>query len=93
MKRTIRSSGKKVTFRVVAAPGSEVFVAGTFNDWNPKEHALHDNPDSGHYAGTLVVPTGRHEYKFIINGDWRVDPNSSEWVPNGQGSLNSVIKM
>ena len=85
------SKGKKVEFQVTAEPGSEVFVAGSFNNWDPKKHRMKDNPGSGHCKTTLVLPPGRHEYKFVVNGEWRVDPNCAELVPNEQGSLNSVV--
>jgi 1,4-alpha-glucan branching enzyme len=88
MKKTV---GRKVSFQVTAEPGSEVFVAGTFNNWDPRQHRMKDNPGSGHCKTTLVLPPGRHEYKFVVNGEWRVDPDCPEWAPNDQGSLNSVI--
>ena len=84
-------AGKRVRFELSAAPGSRVFVAGTFNNWNPTANQLKDNPGSGHCKTTLVLPPGRHEYKFVVNGEWRVDPNCAESAPNDQGSLNSVI--
>ena len=91
MRKSTGSRGKRVSFQVTAEPGSEVFVAGSFNDWNPTQYRMSDNPGSGHCKTTLVLPPGRHEYKFVVNGEWRVDPNCPEWVPNDQGSLNSVI--
>ena len=91
MKKSTGSKGKKVDFEVTAEPGSEVFVAGTFNNWDTKQHRMSDNPGSGHCKITLVLPPGRHEYKFVVNGEWRADPNCAESVLNDQGSLNSVI--
>jgi hypothetical protein len=52
---------------------------------------MSDNPGSGHCKTTLVLPPGRHEYKFVVNGEWCVDANCAECVPNDQGSLNSVV--
>jgi 1,4-alpha-glucan branching enzyme len=84
---------RKVEFALNAEPGSQVFLAGTFNNWNPTATALADNPDSGHFKTTVAVPKGRHEYKFVVNGVWCVDPNCPDWAPNGHGSLNSVIEV
>jgi 1,4-alpha-glucan branching enzyme len=83
--------GKKVTFETQSSPGSEVFVAGTFNDWNPRKNRMRDNPDSGHYKAALILPPGRHEYKFVVDGEWIMDSRVADWAPNGLGSLNSVI--
>ena len=91
MKKTESSKGKKVSFQVTAEPGSEVFVAGSFNDWNPTQCRMRDNPGSGHCKTTLVLPPGRHEYKFVVNGEWRVDPACAESVPNDYGALNSIL--
>ena len=93
MKKTGSSKGKKVSFQLTTDPGSEVFVAGTFNNWDPKQHRMNDNPGSGHCAITLVLPPGRHEYKFVVNGEWRADLNCAESTPNDQGSTNSVISV
>ena len=91
MKITKASKGKRVTFQVKAPPGSDVSVAGTFNDWNPSRHPMRDNPDSGHYKAQILLPPGRHEYKFVIDGSWELDNGNPQRVPNALGSLNSVM--
>jgi 1,4-alpha-glucan branching enzyme len=81
---------RKVRFRTRAPAKSKVFVAGTFNNWSASENRLrHDG--KGSYATNLVLPPGRHEYKFVIDGEWQIDTENPEWIPNGLGSLNSII--
>ncbi len=80
---------KKIVFRCQADQNSQVFVAGTFNEWNPKKHKLKYN--DGIFTGSVSVPKGRHEYKFVVNDTWCLDPDCTEWTPNGLGSLNSVV--
>lgn len=82
---------RRVVFGVRSAPGSEVYVAGTFNNWSPKQKRLKDAKGDGVYSAALLLPTGRHEYKFVVNGVWSVDPECPQWVQNELGSLNSVI--
>ncbi len=89
MARTSTKGRKRVTFELRAEPGSEVFVAGDFNDWAPAKRPL--VYDESVYKATLLLPKGRHEYKFLIDGIWCVDPECADWVPNDQGSLNSVL--
>lgn len=84
-----KMASKRVKFEIQAETGSEVYVAGTFNSWNGKQNRLKEK--NGAYSATLLLPKGKHEYKFVINGVWCVDPKCQEWVPNDQGSLNSVI--
>jgi 1,4-alpha-glucan branching enzyme len=80
---------KRVRFQLEAEKGSEVFIAGSFNDWNPANSKLAYR--DGVFCRTLLLPKGRYEYKFVVNGVWCVDPACSEWMPNGMGSLNSVV--
>ena len=90
MKRQAIETGRVVRFEIAAQPGSQVFLAGTFNGWNTTATPLKDNPDSGHFKTVLRLPVGTHEYKFVINGAWTVDPQSAHCAPNPYGSLNSV---
>lgn len=83
--------GRKIRFELSAEPGSRVFVAGTFNEWSPTATPLKDNPGSGHCKVTVRVPRGTHEYKFIVNGVWSMDPKCADTVPNAFGSENNVI--
>ena len=79
-----------VTFTIAAAPDVPVFLAGTFNDWNTESIRL-EGVD-GVYSTTLQLAPGSYEYKFVVNGFWTMDPDPSrEWVPNGLGTLNSVV--
>ena len=82
---------KRVTFQIRVEKGSEVYVAGSFNGWNPKKDKLTYKESGGTYSTTLLLGKGRHEYKFVVNEVWCVDPECAEWTPNGLGSLNSVI--
>ncbi len=92
-KKTIGGSSKKVRFECSAEPGSQVCVAGTFNNWSPTANPLKDNPDSGHFKAVLNLPGGTHEYKFVVNGVWHSDPKCPDWVPDGCGSLNSAVNV
>ena len=91
MKRSKKPKGKTIRFQYVADPGSAVCLVGTFNSWDPAAHPLRDNPRDGVYAAEVFLQVGRHEYKFIVNGNWHSDPNCSESVVNEYGTLNSVI--
>jgi hypothetical protein len=47
----------------------------------------------GHYSTTVALPPGRHEYKFVVNGEWQIDEKCPQWVPNASGTLNSVVEV
>ncbi len=96
VKKAVKKTAKKlnkneavVVFQIQAETGSEVYVAGSFNAWDPSAHKLSIIEDI--YTISIVLSKGRHEYKFIINGVWCVDPNCGEWQPNSMGSINSLL--
>ncbi len=98
MKRALRTKktaypAKRVAFQVAAQPRSEVYLAGTFNQWDPSRHQMKDTRNTGKYSLTLMLPKGEYEYKFIINGNWIVDPECQNWVRNTLGTLNSIMKV
>lgn len=90
-KATRRPVRRRVVFRCQALPGSEVGLAGSFNAWQHDRHRMRQIPENGEYLATLILPPGRHEYKFVVNGEWCIDPNAKDWAPNPHGTLNSVV--
>ncbi len=78
-----------VSFRFHAAPGAEVFIAGTFNDWKLPGVRLH-HVKNDLYAATLLLKQGRYEYRFLVNGHW-CNGDCKDQVPNPFGSMNNVV--
>lgn len=64
-----------------------VMLAGCFNDWKP---AAMKKQKDGAFSITVPLTRGNHEYKFIIDGHWIVDPDNNNWALNPYGTLNSV---
>ncbi len=89
MEASTRDKKRRVQFRAAAPLGSAVFVAGSFNKWDPRATPMKEGP--GGYAATVLLLPGRYEYKFVINGEWVTDSRGFETVPNGVGSRNSVM--
>ena len=73
-----------VVFKFHAPPETEVYVAGTFNNWDPTAIRLGDN-GKGTYTATVLLPLGTYEYKFIVNGEWHTGADDREQVPNPFG--------
>ena len=84
---------RRILFEVEAPPGSTVFVAGNFNWWDSTTHQLSDDGCHGRYRRHAYVEPGRIEYKFLVNGEWCIDPNCPGWIANKFGSLNSVTNV
>jgi len=80
---------KLETFELHHDSASNVFIAGTFNDWDPTRHAL-VRGEGGNWRLELPLGPGRHEYLFVADGCWMPDPGSAESVVNPFGGHNSV---
>jgi 1,4-alpha-glucan branching enzyme len=81
---------QRAAFSVHAEIGSKVFLAGSFNNWDPTAKEMADKKGDGTFTATVALPPGDHQYKFVIDGTWCADPECSEWVQNEHGTLNSV---
>lgn len=68
---------------------SHVYIAGSFNQWDPGLTAM-QFVDSG-WMVKVPLPTGKHLYKFIADGRWMTDPNNKISENDGQGNINSVV--
>ena len=84
---------RDVDFVLECHGAQNVYVCGDFNDWHPTSLRMIGSPEAGLWEKRLVLPPGRHEYKFIIDGKWLHDPGARENVPNIYGSLNSVVEV
>ncbi len=84
---------RRVEFVIEAGQGKTVAVAGSFNDWDPAAKILADKKDEGVYRGVLMLPPGEYEYKFVVDGDWRIDENNPCFASNDLGTLNSVLRV
>lgn len=67
---------------------SKAAIAGDFTGWKPT--AMRKQKD-GTFSVSIAVPAGRHEYKYILDGNWTHDPDVRDAVHNSYGSLNSVV--
>lgn len=84
-----RAKGR-VRLGLYAPEAQAVFVAGSFNDWQPFDFPLQKQAD-GRWAAELLIEPGRHEYRFVVDGEWTDDPMSPAFVSNPFGGLNSVL--
>ena len=91
--RRANAGKKRVTFTVQCATGSTVYLAASFNDWDATAKPMAENRGSGVFKAVCMLAPGAYEYKFVINGEWTVDPNNPNFVVNDLGTLNSVVEV
>lgn len=79
-----------VTFTLPGyASAKHVLLSGTFNGWSTSGYTM-QNID-GIWQIKIYLPEGKHAYKFIVDGNWILDPNNKLYEPNQFNSQNSII--
>ncbi|MEO8770141.1 MAG: glycogen-binding domain-containing protein [Ferruginibacter sp.] len=65
-----------------------VMLAGSFNDFSPDALPMKKN-DSG-WIANVKLGAGKYWYKFIVDGDWRIDEDNQQRENDGKGNTNSI---
>jgi hypothetical protein len=77
------------TFTLEMANAKKVYLAGDFNNWDPKSIPMKREGDRWIYHVHLAP--GKHRYKFIVDGKWIKDPANKLWEENEFDTGNSVL--
>ncbi len=76
-------------FYYKAQDANSVMLAGDFTHWQRECVPLTRGPE-GVWQATVMLPPGTHHYRFIVDGEWRDDPECTLRVANGLGGENCV---
>jgi 1,4-alpha-glucan branching enzyme len=75
----------KQVFRFAAPAAKSVLLVGEFTDWH--QHGIPMQKDSnGTWTANVALSPGTHRYRFIVDGQWRDDPECKSRVPNPFGT-------
>jgi 1,4-alpha-glucan branching enzyme len=85
-----KSHGTSTTFGFTDPAAKKVCLAGTFNGWSPDSVEC-KSIGSGRWEAVIKLPPGRHEYLFVVDGQWLSDPHAGDYCPNPYNGVNSVI--
>jgi 1,4-alpha-glucan branching enzyme len=83
---------RKVTFSLEASDAKEVVLIGDFNNWNPKKHPMQKD-ENGIWNKAVIIPPGNYEYKFLVDGEWKEDPQNDKKCANCFGTHNSIFNL
>ena len=81
---------KRITFTLNEPYAEKVLLIGDFNNWNNKTHQM-KKYKSGVWKKMVMLPPGKYEYKFLVDGQWILDPNNDQKCSNCFGSFNNVL--
>lgn len=72
-----------------------VYLAGNFNDWrmaDPAFKLVWNDPD-GQFEIELSLKPGVYRYKFVVDGEWVVDPSAGKTVDDPLGGKMGVFEV
>lgn len=73
--------------------GTNVYLAGDFNGWSStSDKLIRVSSTNFFYITKIFERDARLDYKFIVDGNWILDPNNPKTCPGGFG-LNSELAM
>lgn len=74
----------------IEAPGAQnVQLAGDFTHWQQEPVTMQKDAD-GVWHATVELQPGSYHYRFLVDGQWRDDPECALRVPNPFGGQDSV---
>jgi len=81
-----------VFFTVFAPDAQEAYVVGDFNDWKIGPESRMQK-DGSFWAKKISLNTGKHRYRFVIDGKWTEDPNNPSKEINPYGEMDSLLEI
>ena len=79
-------------FSLTAPGATSVMLVGDFTHWQKSPIGLRKQPD-GIWSATVPLQPGEHRYRFLVDGEWRDDPECTVRVPNPFGSHDAVVRV
>ena len=80
---------KKETFQLIDPDATDVLLVGDFTDWEASPINLKQQKD-GIWKTTVELEPGQHEYRFLVDGEWRDDSRCTLRKANPFGGENCV---
>jgi 1,4-alpha-glucan branching enzyme len=87
--KTETGNGRTQTFSFTAPAAMSVQLAGDFTHWQQDPITMQKAAD-GIWRATVALTPGTHHYRFLVDGEWRDDPECNLHVPNPFGSRDAV---
>ena len=78
------------TFRLKGYPNAKkVTLAGDFNNWDPESFVM--RREDNEWVFQVHLSPGKTRYKFVVNGNWILDPANKLWEQNEHNTGNSIL--
>ena len=84
-----KKSGTMQAFAMHAPGADRVQLVGDFTHWQ-KNPVNMQKDEQGIWRTALALEPGTYHYRFLVDGQWRDDPECTLRVSNPYGSQDSV---
>jgi len=88
----MKRKSKRVEFKIFAPHAENVHLCGSFNNWSESSDPMKKD-STGTWKKIKMLPEGTHEYKFLVDGEWTLDPACPETTSNEFGTENNVLRL
>ncbi len=82
-----------VVFTYYDPAARDVQIAGDFSDWKPLGSPPVRKGKEGVWRVKLALHPGRYQYKYIVDGQWKTDPNNKDVITDEAGVINSSLRV
>jgi chromosome partitioning protein len=89
-----RIGPREVTVHFRDRAATDVRIAGDFNGWVPDKGVrslIESEGETRVWTKILQLPPGRYQYRYVVDGEWREDPDNPDAVSSSVGGRNSVL--
>ena len=83
------ASKQEQTFSFNAPAAMSVLLVGDFTHWQKKPVGMKKDTHGVWRAAVSLAP-GTYHYRFLVDGEWRDDPECTLRVENPYGSHNAI---
>ncbi len=88
------TSDREIVVRYRDPGATDVRIAGDFNGWVPDKDVRSlvqaEGPERV-WTKILNLAPGTYHYRYVVDGEWREDPDNPKAVPGPVGGRNSVL--
>lgn len=81
---------QRVRFGYFNPDAREVFLAGSFNDWDRRATPMKRDA-LGDWSVDVELPPGEYRYRLVVDGEWRDDPSAQQTAQNPFGGYDAVL--
>ena len=91
---TVSPNTREVVVEFRDRRAADVRIAGDFNGWVPDkgvQSRVQSDGSNRVWTKVLHLSPGTYQYRYVVDGEWREDPDNPRVVPGPVGGKNSVL--